>query len=559
MARYWLLKVTFAGIDYRWSSTPLEPLDAAGLPVQHMGGLPDLRLSSDYDPLRRSPNLRSVSLELAWPKYDPIHTAIEEGHNFTAAVVELALWTEGEPYETREVVLRGRPEDQPEYGGESETVTFTVKPSVMLDDVGSTHLPDMAVSPDTWPEMYADRGGGASLADFVEQIADTDTALDRPYPLPFGVPGKIVRMDSFGGPIYSPSSPAIPVELYWSGVITAYPEIRKLLVSGWPVGAETVRIACSSVIPTVDLDVTTELDGQGQPCSVVEVSSAILMTAGLSASEASDFLQAVRNEWRCIWTDENPGIVDGATGQCGAGFLAEWILRRSTIEVDWQHLASVRRELDQYTLAGFIEQPVPTAEMLDDAVLGDILPVSVTVEANGVRLVPFPWLATYLDAVETIEVGPGVTTPERVSYERLESPAAQYRVSWCPTGGEADYRQHLTLMGERVDGYTIIVDSAVRAQAADASDFAIEHIESAWIGDHETAARVARWRAFTALPARLVRVQYVGDRYDHLEDGQPVLVNDADRGIEARLGVVSRDILAPNARNLTVRLLPDIA
>jgi hypothetical protein len=149
MAEHWLVRVDLGGRSYLWSDTPVTPVDASGRSWPHLGGLPELRAPSDYDPFQQEPRVQSVAVEVSWPPNDPVADLIQAGFRFNDGTAEVALWSDGTAYEDRTVVVAGRP-TEPEYGTKHQPVSFSVESSGWSAN-GSTHLDTQRVTSETWP------------------------------------------------------------------------------------------------------------------------------------------------------------------------------------------------------------------------------------------------------------------------------------------------------------------------------------------------------------------------------------------------------------------------
>lgn len=551
MPRRWLLRIEFAGIEHRWSDAAVTAVDDLGVEHRFAGGLPDLRLPSDYDPLRNAPDMRSVSIEIAFPKYDPLHVAIEQGHDFTKATAELSLWTVGDSYDDRVIVLTGSP-SEPQHGGTDETVRFTIKAQPWIDN-GSTHKP-------TWVNDEHTTGVSTGIRfQYLSRLA---------YPLVFGQPGIVNRnpagLTGFFG--FDFVSPAYPFDFEYDSLRDYY-FVSKLIICGMPVDASNVRVASTlmGIGEPEDLPVEHTRDFLGNPIAIVDLSHlsmgslgyAVLPDGSVNPNEGM-FRWAIPyepyNQWFVAWNDG--GGITGPNGYIRtAGDLMEWMLIRLQQEVDWPHWSSVKPWFDRYELSGVILEPANVWQFIEDVILS-VVPSSATVGPRGIRFVPYRWDAERTLAKAHIRVGPGVTTPDRMTYDRVTDRATAFRLRYNPDM-ENEFKDELTIVAKAKPDANEITSGAIRRMVPPGSQESVVDTESAWVCRRETAARILRGMADMAQGTRTEVVHVTGDDYDDLEDGDVVEFTNAERSIEGRLCIVHVSHLSPDLRVLHLRLLPE--
>ena len=508
MSTHWLVRLDIAGRTFRWSDTPVAPVDSAGRSVPHIGGLPELRAPSDYDPFEQRPAVRSVSCEVVWPPDDPLADIIAAGHRFSDATAEVALWTAGTGYESRDVIVAGTA-SEPEYGPADQPVAFSVE-GLPWDDTGSTHAQTQRVTPDTWPS--GDHDG------------------DPWYPVVFGRPAWAVRSVPLV-PFYRAGSPARVA--YRNGA-----DAETLVIAGHPVGSTRVTIHAGKKSEL--FDVTYQADGLGQVVAAVDISGA--STIDLESDAFS-----------VAWTEgESYAGPDG--GISGAGDLLLWLLGRLGRPVDYSRLLAWRRWLNRFQIAGFIAEPTAPWELITDGLLG-MIPATVQNRGGRLRVIPWRYDARPADALRDITVGPGVTMPGRISHE-TDKIRSRLELS-TSTLADGSARLSVSLSPDTPTGYSA-TSSRVAQRARTLVGDALETMSEAWVGDIATAFVVLHWRAIRGLVTRYVDVQDITGEYDDLEDGDVVTITHAGAGIESRLGLVSRDYLSPVAQTLRVIILPDV-
>jgi hypothetical protein len=514
MAEHWLVRVELGGRSYMWSDTPVTPVDADGKPWPHLGGLPELRAPSDYDPFQQEPRVASVSVEVSWPPNDPVGELIADGHRFTDATAEVALWTDGTAYEDRTVVVAGHP-TEPEYGAKHQPVAFTVE-AAGWRATGSTHLATQRVSGVTW--------------------ATGDTDGDNWYPVVIGRPAwqvtTLVALQTFEA-----GSPARVASR--SGANAA-----KLVIAGHAVESTTVEITDGTAKES--FSVTTEADYLGQLVSVVDITSASTI------SKTAD-------SYSTIWSSGGAMVgPDGAIS--GAGDALAWALSKLDYPVDWSTVYAWRSWLNRFKVSGFIAEPTDPWDLITDAWLDNLLPVSVVVRDGKLSIIPWRYDARQVDALRHIEVGPGLTHPGRITYE-VDRVRSRWEVS---TALKTDGKPRAILIAEPAglphDG-TLNSQSRtanrVLARARSLVGDVAEVQTSAWCGDESTAFISLYWQAIRGLVTRYVTVQDITGEFEELADGDVVTLTHAEAGIENALGLVSRDRLSPVAQNLRVILLPE--
>lgn len=507
MSRHWLVSLEIAGRTFRWSDTPVDPVDADGKSLPHIGGLPELRAPSDFDLFEQRPKVASVSLEVNWPPDDPLADIIAAGHRFQDATAEVSLWTSGDAYGQRQVLVSGSV-SEPEYGPPDQPVAFSVE-GYPWEDSGSTHLQTWRVTDDTWPN--GDHDG------------------DPWYPVVFGRPAWSIRTLPAVA-FYESGSPARVVKRTSGNAQT-------LLIAAHTVAATQVTIV-TGLLKEV-FSVTYEADGLGQLVAVVDVSGASVITL------ASD-------TFTVAWTAG--GAYPGPDGRtAGAGDMLSWVLSRFTLPVDYSRLLAWRRWLNRFAVSGFISEPTSPWRFITDALLG-VLPVSFKNTANGLRVIPWRYDARPTDAVRHIEVGPGVTMPGRIVHES-DSVRSRLQLS---TSMLADGKARVSLIvsPDQPTGYASTSSRVVHRAKTLVGD-ALQTMEEAWIGDVATAFLVMHWRAVRGLVTRYVELQDITGEYDELEDGDVVTLTHAAAGIQDRLGLVARDYLSPVAQTLRVVILPE--
>jgi hypothetical protein len=229
----------------------------------------------------------------------------------------------------------------------------------------------------------------------------------------------------------------------------------------------------------------------------------------------------------------------------GAGDLCRYLLERSSLDVDHAAWAAVAGELNEYVLAGFIAgEPVTPWQWLAENVL-PLLPITVRRGPRGLIPILWRWGATVADAVDHIEVAPGVERASAVAYEREPSELlTEVVVRWAYDAMDDVHRRETYFCSaanfdaanpEHHPSHTATV--AVERYGADR----IEDITTDVVYSLATAAKIAGWRiSANGLAHRAVGYS-VPKHYGWLAPGRVVTLTDADMGWSNRVAfVVSR-------------------
>lgn len=507
---HWLLRVDFAGQVYLWSDAPVTPVDTDGRAWPHLGGMPEVRAPSDYDPFGQQPRVRSVSVEVVWPPNDPIGAIIEEGHRFPDSAAELSLWEEGTSYEDREVVVAGAP-SEPEYGSAGQPVAFSIE-SRPWRASGSTHTAGMRVTAETWP--------------------NGDTDGEPWYPVVIGRPGWGVLLVGVGAS-HRPASPARVVNR--SGA-----NATRLLIAGHTVGSQYVSI--NDGVRTEVLEVEHMADGLGLVVATVDLTAASVI-----------YLTA--EKYQVAWTDG--GAMTGPGGAVsGAGDALLWALSSMDYPVDLGRVYAWRQWLNRFTVAGFVDEPVDLWDLVQDAWLTNLLPVSVVIREGKLRVIPWRYDAVKADAMRHIEVGAGLTVARRIVHERARV-KSRYRLSVAP---DADGTSRVSAsLGKQTNTSRRDTSSRIVAIAESLVGDVLDADESAWAGDMPTTFLSMHWRSIRDLVTRYIEVQDITGEFDDIEDGDPVTITYTDAGITREaLGLVARNRVSTVAQTLRVIILPSV-
>ena len=263
---------------------------------------------------------------------------------------------------------------------------------------------------------------------------------------------------------------------------------------------------------------TADVDDLGQPITTIDISA---MAAAVRDA----------SEW---WVSIDGGQLDEtATGAIrGAGSLAMWLLRRSTLRVDYGRWSALRAVLDRYRVGGYASEVVSPWEFLADNLL-PILPVSVLSGPQGLYPVLWRWDAQAEDAVHHLRLEAGVTRTSAIEYDRgPDEVVSEVRVRWAHNAASGEYGQTTTLTAHRTGDELSSLHARTSYQRAGSDVDLLEQtsveVESDWIADDATAATVAAdTLARLGFASRLVDYE-VGYDLAWLDLGDVLLVTDPD-------------------------------
>lgn len=495
--RYWLLTISYAGTDWRWSSEPVSP-SLGSESVPHHGGLDVDDLEETCSLFEVQPEPRSVALSLTWPR-PGLASLVADGYDPSTAMAELSLWVDGDDYADREVHIVGRLEDI-EWGGVEEPVVATLAELPYDDD---TQVPDAQAIVDTtsWPTAHAD-------------------AMGRIYPQVRGLPGHITGRTAIARDIPGSMAPAVtPV----GGTFA--------LLAGHRVRAETVTIFDDQGGSAAGVSVIHRVDGRGRLCALADLYGVSGITTGGAEYGVSWPLDGGR-------ADHDGGVCEMA-GELLCARLAETRLR-----IDWPQVRAVAPLLDWLVVVQADEDRCSPWAWIQDHLL-PLLPVSIVASGRGLRLIPWWYEARREQARYHLRSGENCT---RESGAKLD---LSHMINDCTVkfarnamtgeleewvrvhGGEetGDDREHVTqaarlsrLALRTPDG----LDDGTRA----------ETIEADIVCSERSAIQIAVWRV-EALSRPRLAVRYWLPSSVPIEIGDVIELSDADLSLSGALAIVS--------------------
>lgn len=396
---------------------------------------------------------------------------------------------EGSLYLDGELILTGRAVDV-EYGGPEAPpglVSLTLRSGPLED---RALYPDAAaiVTAETWPDH-------------------DPVARNRVYPCPFGTRG--AQLDTAG-------SPALLVA-------HSIGEVLVLVADGWtecdevtlivPHGGSTVTIGSDTVIqyPAYS-EVYTIIKGYD---SLLRRVSYVDLWEKLSLGLPT-IPYAIGTEYHASWTH-------GAAFSGRLGDVVERMLRASSGSVDFDRLANAVGELNQYELAGYIdERCTPTDWIYDNLV--PLASMGLLVSSDGLYPVAIPVVRTAEKAVAHLEAGP---TCERVSSVRWDGePLNELTFKYLGTSDAGDYLGTIVVDPSN----NPYADASRRRYAGDAQNGVyadtietdmVDSDDQAHVIAHEIVRR--RWAR-----ERVVQYRTWPEIWGRIDGGQLVTITDAD-------------------------------
>lgn len=508
---YWVLALEWAGGTWYLSTAPLEMDDGANKVVVIPGlvDVPDVEEALDLWATEQ-PTL-SVALSFVLPVDVP--ALIEEGHALDGARGELSQHAYGDDWSQRRVVVRGQLVD-PEYDAEGEPVTCSLSEQIS-DDQTTIPFGSVTITEGTFPT------DGTLNATIYED------SVGVVVPLVFGTPG--------GGTIGG--SPAYVLGETPSGLGFV------VLIACHTVAASTVVLQALDLTTTSALSVQHYTLPDGRVVAYVEV----------TVASGFPITQAIRTIW-----SGGPALADEtASGVVGAGDLLTYLLRRTTLRVDYGRLSGQLPDLNRYEVGGYVDEPVAVGEWMRSVLL-DVIPAGLVCGPEGVYPLVWRWDALASDAIADLDTSVDVDIDRisRVSYSGSDEVANSIRLRYLHDARRDDYAADSVAAGRPALPYT---PSPAELQTSHAR-YGVRSLEreTTVVHDEVTASRVVAWLgARYALPSRSVTYA-VAPRYAWLQRGDVVTLTDAeisasrqvclvesirwldDSGLEVRLRYVER-------------------
>ena len=489
----WLLKFTWMGKSWYFSTRPVAPLDG-GVAVPHNGQLANISLDASFELLSEAPSEQTASIEISLGV--DVGALISEGHDLHTANAELSLWVEGLTYDRRQVMLMGRVQN-PTYGAAHEPITFAIEQRIWDDR--SLILSEAAqVTPETW----ASHDGEAE---------------NRYYPLVMGQPGRYSAAVDSAAISTTPSTPALYVNT----------SAKTLLIAGHRVAASTIRIYDTSEDPVLieDFSITHTTDGLGRTVAVVDISGGSTVTGQIG------------HKYWAAWSHGPAFTLDGTNGLTGAGDILEHFLARTTTGIDLGRCAAATPHLNGLQLAFYVDEQSSVYQWLLDNML-PLLPISMIQSTQGIYPVvwhPNPQPETQV--VETLTAGVGMFRASQVTY--VGEVVNYMSIAYAIDGPSNEALRTITL-GPKTDeamGVTYIENIGATISASRYNIKAAAPLSTDLLYGDADALWVLNWQMLAhAFPHR--EIQYDADPLmAWVEPGAVVKLNDSDLGLTSQLAI----------------------
>lgn len=489
----WLLDLTYAGEILRLATEAIT-VSSDGGDLQYIASLESVSWSDD---LRGTEDGQSVSISATAPPGYSWADRVAAGHVLAFATAALSVIRTGDPYESRVRLIDGTV-DGPEHGADGEPVRFSLESTAAADRGAILDGPSI-IGLFTWP-LALNRAQG------------------KAYPIVLGQPKSATDT--------MPCTPA------W----VVHHADRRLLIAGHRVGAASVQVSDQVSPGFTILPVETVVDARG-----TEVATVILPTSGSGAYSAQG-IYYVSWSFPNGWGLEHPR---GGRPLTGAGDVLEWVLARSTMDVDRGRTAATVDRLNAYQLAGFIDDLEATAWDWVRANLLPILPVEIKRGPDGIYPVILPYDAISADAVAVIDVPrDGLYRSSAVEWQAAAAgrSANEIRVRYALDIDQGDYTRTLVVHGDPDlgTGDDLELHHACRRSRLQSpySGPSVYTVSADLVYEQDTAARIGRWLASSmAIPSR--RISYDAPiRLAYLQPGDVVTLTDPDLSLTAQLCMV---------------------
>jgi hypothetical protein len=471
----WLLRFSWIGRDWYFSTRTITPLTADGEALPHTGQLSDIRLDGAFDLLTDSPSSRSANFEVHLDV--DVADLVAKGADLNSAEGELSLWIEGTTYEKREVMLVGDVLS-PGYGASSEPINFAIEERI-YDDRSSTLSASQIITSSNWPNLATSSEG-------------------QYYPLVFGTPGVYGGSTTKGSPAYLVN--------YQAG-------IGQMVIAGHRVSASTVTVVNANDATTASLSVSHEIDSSGNEVALVNI-------------HGSAVTKSHTDKYFITWNGGSALEIGSGLSVTNAGQLLEYALERTTIGVDRGRLAVVKPSIEALNVSGYIDEPSSWYDWFLDN-LAPLLPISLLRSEVGIYATRWRPDANRSSAVEDLYAGEGLFRSSSVSY--VGEPINQIRINYALDVSSRSYLKNAIIGPRLIDVPSNYVESLAATTSETRYGLRIgDELESDLLYNETDALFVAKWRiqAFS-FPRR--EITYDADPiYAWIAQGSIVTITDPD-------------------------------
>lgn len=483
--RLWLLTASIAGQPLRWSSEPVDITDATGRVLPYRGGL----AVEEVELLAAGPGATSqpprIGFEAAYPRDIDYAELVEAGHSIAESTAEIALWSEGQTYEQRRVMLRGIiDEDEADIDGQPIRGTLTA-PEWTGD--GVSYPP---------PGAVVDRTTHAALA---------ESWIGAVYPWIIGRPGA-------GDGAQWPGSPALPVERDPgppNGPL-------RLVIAGHRVAATQVRVWYGEQMTDAGLYAvahTTDLLGRTY--------ASVVISGTVSASD----------RWWISWEKGAGLLLPDGTAAESLGDALYWAAWASGLDLDLRAWSALRAALRGWRFGAVIDAETPIWRWAEEVLL-PLAPIEVVHGPDGARPMLWRYDAPAADAVLHLEAGRNVSRAGPVERSKLDQIVNRWRITYALRPDGESSAEIVVGSDERSNPACVVSQARYGVQE--------QGLELLAVARESTAGLAAGWRvATTALQHRTTTYGATADDVGELRPGDVVTITDADRGWLSRVAHVT--------------------
>lgn len=523
----WVLAVEYAGGTWYMSDEAMSIDDGAGGTIVLTDGLLDVGDTVESIDLWATESPRrscSVDFDLGID----VAELVEQGHDLSGCVAELAQLADGDAWSNRRPFVRGRLVE-PQYGAAEEGVQASIEQDVLTDE--------STLSPMTIPAVT------------IFDALDATT-----YPLRSATDEGIVIPVVFG----TPGDGVVP------GTLAA--SIGSVIDSGGTPFA--VYAVAAHAVTATSVTLVNRDDGSTVSLPIVRLTVETGDVVSLVFDDRSVSPWTPTATPVVLWDAGGGLVAEGVGALTHAGDFVAWLLSLTEQQVDHGRVNLARSLLAAFKLSGYVDDAVGVADYIREAVL-DIVPVSMMVGPRGVYPLVWRWDATEIDAVAAWDLTSDLDIAREgaVTYEDADKIAntVQLRYGWGPR--IEDYTREMWAVGDpasrprglRFGGASSLTRSywsdPILARSVARYGVRRDSIETAIVADTLTAEHVLAWRSRRwALPSRVVEYS-TPQSWGWIEPGDYVLVTDPDLAWVKRLCLVqSRGWAADGSVRYTLRV-----
>lgn len=506
----WLLEVTFAGKDYRFSTEPLDLSKDDGSSLSFWGGLDDPSYNETLSRFDHSIDQQVISLDLDFKTN--VAQQIQKGHFLSSskAVLSCVLVKDGviqQTYEGRFIILNGFVQS-PQYG-------FPDQPEgiVSLSIEGSPSIDTGIIIP---PH--------SSIQEAITFTADLGSDEGKPYPIVFGTPG---GFDNAGGyPQITEGSPGYVIARETDDTSANYQRASIVLVAGHHINASGVMIFNSDGQRQARTKGTSTLiesvDSLGNP-----ITYAVIAHSSTFDTTSQEFWVG----WSTQTGFEGGGMKnpwDTSEELTGAGDVIRYILSFSTLDIDHSAFASSADFLNQFKVSGAIYDPETTPWDWVSA-LAEVLPVTIRMGPDGL----YPIIHNV-----RVSSSHGFKVTSSIEFQQISPVQVEADVSdicncislsYAYNAKEND-SQRYSVAGPNEPGDDSSFSTASTANSIARYGEKWKRVESAYVYERDTAQMIVKYLADTeALPARSVQYR-AAPQFAFLTLGDIVSLTDSNLG-----------------------------